>query len=117
MRLVTFRASIESEAHLGVIEDDLVIDVALIGAHADVVLQHRMLDLIDRRPIALAALARMYDHPGKRLPIGAALPLANVTLLARVRFGNQRARRASAFPAPRNPAFTTKISSAITAAR
>src|SRR4030095_10156171 len=36
MRLVTYRGSIEAAARLGVVVDDLVIDVEKIGAHAGV---------------------------------------------------------------------------------
>jgi 2-keto-4-pentenoate hydratase/2-oxohepta-3-ene-1,7-dioic acid hydratase in catechol pathway len=82
MRLVTYRAAIETEARLGVLVDDLVIDVAILGARAGVPMPARMLDLIDLGPAALAELTALIDATKKRWPVGGALPVANVTLLA-----------------------------------
>jgi len=82
MRLVTYRASVESEGRLGVLVDDLVIDVATLGARADVPLPARMLDFIDLGPVALSELEALLDEAKGRWPVGGALPLVNVTLLA-----------------------------------
>jgi len=82
MRLVTYRATVEAEGRLGLLVDDLVIDVALLGARANVPLPHRMLDLIDLGPAALAELGALVDEAKGRWPIGGALPLVNVKLLA-----------------------------------
>jgi 2-keto-4-pentenoate hydratase/2-oxohepta-3-ene-1,7-dioic acid hydratase in catechol pathway len=82
MRLVTYRATIESAARLGVIEDDLVIDVALIGERAGFDLPPSMLDFIDLGPAALDCLRVALDEQRKRFAPRAALPLANVKLLA-----------------------------------
>lgn len=82
MRLVTYRASVETEGRLGVLVDDLVVDVAYLGARANVPLPSRMLDFIELGPVALSELAALLKEAGGRWPVGGALPVANVTLLA-----------------------------------
>jgi 2-keto-4-pentenoate hydratase/2-oxohepta-3-ene-1,7-dioic acid hydratase in catechol pathway len=82
MRLVTYRATVETEGRLGVLVGDLVIDVALLGQRAGVALPSRMLDLIDLGPAGLAELKALLDEAKGRWPVGGALPLANVKLLA-----------------------------------
>ncbi len=82
MRLVTYRATVETEGRVGVLVDDLVIDVAKLGARAGEALPHRMLDLIDLGPAAIATLSALIAEAKGRWPVGGALPLANVTLLA-----------------------------------
>ncbi len=82
MRLVTYRGTIEAAARLGAVVDDLVVDVETIGARAGVPLPSAMLDFIDLGPSALIALKKLLaDHDGN-WPVGAALPLVNVKLLA-----------------------------------
>lgn len=82
MRLVTFRAHVEAAARLGAIVDDLVVDVERIGAAAGVSLPAAMLDFIDLGPAASAALKKLLADRGGDWPVGAALPLTNVRLLA-----------------------------------
>jgi len=82
MRLVTYRATIEAGARLGVIVGDLVADVEAIAAKAGVLLPSSMLGFIDLGPPATAALGDILDGQKGRFPAGAALPLANVKLLA-----------------------------------
>lgn len=82
MRLVTYRASVEAESRLGVLIDDLVIDVAVLGARAGVPLPSRMLDLIDLGPAALNELNLLLDEAKGRWPVNGALPFSNVRLLA-----------------------------------
>lgn len=82
MRLVTYRATVEAEGRVGFLVDDLVIDVALLGERAGVALPDRMLDLIDLGPAALAELKVLVDDAKGRWPVGGALPLVNVKLLA-----------------------------------
>ena len=56
MKLVTYRASIEDEARLGVLRDDLVIDVQALGAVNDLDMPDTMLGLIDAgKPVAIAS--------------------------------------------------------------
>lgn len=82
MRLVTYRASVETEGRLGVLVDDLVIDVAILGARANVPMPSRMLDFIDLGPVALTELKALLEEAKGRWPVGGALPVSNVTLLA-----------------------------------
>jgi 2-keto-4-pentenoate hydratase/2-oxohepta-3-ene-1,7-dioic acid hydratase in catechol pathway len=82
MRLVTYRANIEAAARLGAVVDEEVVDVERIGAHAGVALPASMLDLIDLGPPATTALKKILSDHGRDWPVGTALPLANVRLLA-----------------------------------
>lgn len=78
MKLVTYRRDVESAARLGVVQGDMVVDAAAILPG----LPPSMLGLIDAGPAGLAALGREMDEVGGDWPLGAALPLAGVTLLA-----------------------------------
>ena len=82
MRLVTYRSTVEAAARLGAIVDDLVVDVEEAGHDAGVSLPSSMLDFIDLGPLALAALKKILNEGKDSWPVGAALPLANVRLLA-----------------------------------
>lgn len=82
MRLVTYRSAVDAAARLGVIDGDLVIDVERLGARAGQALPSTMLDFIDLGPVALAALRDALDEYRAHWPVGAALPLGNVKLLA-----------------------------------
>ena len=82
MRLVTYRGTIESAARLGAIDGDMVVDVGQIGAKAGLSLSASMLDFIDLGPAAPAGLRDALDEYRGRWPAGAAIPLANVKLLA-----------------------------------
>ncbi|MBB4613360.1 fumarylacetoacetate hydrolase family protein [Novosphingobium taihuense] len=82
MRLVTYRRSIEAEARLGVLVDDLVIDVATLGERAGSPLPSRMLDFIKLGPVAVSELGFLLKEAGGRWPVNGALPLAGVILLA-----------------------------------
>jgi 2-keto-4-pentenoate hydratase/2-oxohepta-3-ene-1,7-dioic acid hydratase in catechol pathway len=81
MRLVTYRAGVESAARLGAVVGDLVIDLQKLGAATGVPLPATMLDFIDMGPAAwkdtAAHLQALISYP-----IGTTLPLANVRLLA-----------------------------------
>ena len=82
MKLVTFRASVEASARLGVVKSDQVIDVGLLGAAFGEEFPTSMLDLIDLGPAGLAAVEDALVEADGRWPIGSALPIENVTLLA-----------------------------------
>jgi len=82
MRLVTYRGNIEAAARVGAIAGDLVVDVEKIGAQAGVPLPASMLDLIDLGPPAWAALKKILGDYNDNWPVGTALPVANVKLLA-----------------------------------
>ena len=82
MRLVTYRATIETEARLGVLVDGTVVDVARLGARAGVPLPSRMLDFIRLGPNAVSELGCLVDEAKGRWPVDGALPLPSVILLA-----------------------------------
>ncbi len=85
MRLVTYRATAEAEARLGALvgaEATLVLDLARFGAARGVDLPSRMLDLIDLGPGAITTITALIAERGDLFPLGTALPLANVRLLA-----------------------------------
>ncbi|SLN76592.1 fumarylacetoacetate hydrolase family protein [Oceanibacterium hippocampi] len=82
MKLVTYRASAEAEGRLGVIHDGMVIDVERLGRAAGSAFASTMLGLIDEGPDALAALDRALEVTESKRPVGIAVPLENVRLLA-----------------------------------
>lgn len=82
MRLVTYRATIESAASLGFIDGDDVVDVELLGEAAEIDMPDSMLDLIDLGPRALETLRELADEHRPRWPVGTSLPLVDVKLLA-----------------------------------
>ena len=82
MRLVTYRASVEAEARLGAIVGELVVDLATFGTASGTPLPSSMLSFIDLGPQAVAIVSNLIDAADGLFPIGSALPLANVTLLA-----------------------------------
>jgi len=70
MKLVTFRASVEASARLGVVKSDQVIDVGLLGAAFGEEFPTSMLDLIDLGPAGLAAVEDALVEADGRWPIG-----------------------------------------------
>ena len=82
MKLVTYRANVESAARLGVLEGALVIDVARLYAANSVTGPDSMLALIDQGPAGLAALRSLLSRQSGAFPMGVSTALANVTLLA-----------------------------------
>ncbi len=82
MKQVTYRESIEAPARLGVIVDDLVVDVAALGEIYGEELPDTMLGLIDAGRPGLEALADCLEEAEGRFPAGTAIALANAKLLA-----------------------------------
>lgn len=82
MKLVTYRASVEAAARLGVIDGDLVVDVARLGVMMGEDLPDSMLGLIDIGRPGLATLKACLEGAGGDYATGVATDLANVTLLA-----------------------------------
>lgn len=82
MKLVTFRAGVESAGRLGVLHDEFVIDVAKLGSALSVALPGHMLDLIDGGPDAVNAIAQAIAQSEGKRPYGVAVPVQNVRLLA-----------------------------------
>lgn len=82
MKLVTYRAGVEGAARLGVIADDLVVDVAALGESFGEEFPATMLDLIDAGRPGLDALSTALGECDGDFPVGVATALANVALLA-----------------------------------
>src|SRR5258708_11071163 len=82
VRLVSYRSTIEAAARLGAVVGDLVVDVEKAGLHAGISLPSSMLDFMDSGRPALAALKKILNEGKGHWLVGAALPLANVRLLA-----------------------------------
>jgi 2-keto-4-pentenoate hydratase/2-oxohepta-3-ene-1,7-dioic acid hydratase in catechol pathway len=81
MRLVTYRASPEAAARVGLIEGDFVVDIERLGRCANVALPSSMLELIDAGPVAMRAVQELLKRSENR-PIDGTTPTANVRFLA-----------------------------------
>jgi 2-keto-4-pentenoate hydratase/2-oxohepta-3-ene-1,7-dioic acid hydratase in catechol pathway len=82
MKLVTYRASVEGAARLGVLDGDLVVDVERLGAAQGESLPASMLGLIDLGCPGLDALRACLEAAQGRHKPSTATDLANVRLLA-----------------------------------
>ena len=82
MKLVTYRASIEAAARLGVLVDNLVVDVGALAAAQGKILPDTMLGLIDAGRAGLDTLRDCLDKTSGCFPAGTATALGNVKLLA-----------------------------------
>jgi len=83
MQLVTYQDLARAQAaRLGVVLDEQVVDVALLGMQANVSLPSTMLGLIDAGPAALDLLRALLAAHRERWPVGTATWLSNVRLLA-----------------------------------
>ena len=70
MKLVTYRASVEGAARLGVLVDGLVVDVGALAAAQGKLLPDTMLGLIDAGRAGLDALRGCLDKAAGRFPAG-----------------------------------------------
>lgn len=82
MKLVTYRADVESAARLGVLADGLVVDVERLGASRGIVLPPSMLQLIDAGRPSLDALRDCLAQARGRFAPGSAVAAENVQMLA-----------------------------------
>ncbi|CAB3728124.1 fumarylacetoacetate hydrolase family protein [Paraburkholderia rhynchosiae] len=83
MQLVTYQdLAREEAARVGVVLDEHVVDVALLGLQANAGLPSTMLGLIDAGPAALDLLRDLIATHRERWPVGTATWLSNVRLLA-----------------------------------
>lgn len=80
MKLVTYRANVEAEARLGVIKDNLVIDVEALGVAHGNDLPDTMLGLIDAGRPTLTALAEMIT--ADTVPVETSIPFTSAILCA-----------------------------------
>ncbi|MCJ2182437.1 fumarylacetoacetate hydrolase family protein [Novosphingobium sp. 1949] len=82
MRLVTYRATVEAEARLGALVDDLVLDLARFGAVKGVPFPATMLEFIDLGPQAVTIATKLIAECEGLFPLGTTIPATNVKLLA-----------------------------------
>ena len=82
MKLATYRASVEHSARLGVIVEDMIVDVEALGLQVGCELADNMLDMIDAGPAALSTLSNLIEDFKDGWPVGTAWPVENVRLLA-----------------------------------
>jgi len=81
MKLVTYRARGDADRS-GVLVDGLVVDIERFGAAHSVPLAADMQRLIDTSATALPTLQRLLAAANGRYPVGAAVPLEDVRLVA-----------------------------------
>jgi len=82
VKLATFRSNPEAPARLGVIHDDLMIDVGRLGSVFGEPLPDRMLDFIDTGRPGCESLRSILEDIDGMPPVGTATDIGNVTLLA-----------------------------------
>lgn len=82
MKLVTYRASVDDEARLGVLHGDLIVDAEALGAVYDEDIPDTMLGLIDSGKPGVAALQALMDAMGDMPPIHTSVPMSNAKLCA-----------------------------------
>jgi 2-keto-4-pentenoate hydratase/2-oxohepta-3-ene-1,7-dioic acid hydratase in catechol pathway len=82
MRLATYRHGISAPARLGILIENMMVDVKRLGASARIELPDGMLGFIDLGPDGLVVLQRLLALHDKGWPAGVALPAEDVTLLA-----------------------------------
>jgi 2-keto-4-pentenoate hydratase/2-oxohepta-3-ene-1,7-dioic acid hydratase in catechol pathway len=82
MKLVTYRSGCEAAARLGALSADHVVDLQRLGQKTGIDLPDNMLSFIDLGRRAVGATAKMLATHLEKWPVGTALPVGNVTLLA-----------------------------------
>ncbi|WP_146347332.1 fumarylacetoacetate hydrolase family protein [Phaeobacter marinintestinus] len=82
MKLVTYRASVDDEARLGVLHGDLIVDAEALGAAYGEDIPDTMLGLIDSGKPGVAALGALMDAMGDTPPIHTSVPMSNARLCA-----------------------------------
>ena len=82
MRLVTYRRDVCAAARLGALVGTTVVDLALLAASVGKQLPATMLDFIDLGPQAVKSTTQLLKSFEGDWPVGTALPVQNVKLLA-----------------------------------
>lgn len=82
MRLVTYRASVETEARLGAIDGTVIVDLARLGSALGVPLPPTMLEFIDLGPQAVTIADSLVKSCNGLFPAGTSIPATNARLLA-----------------------------------
>jgi 2-keto-4-pentenoate hydratase/2-oxohepta-3-ene-1,7-dioic acid hydratase in catechol pathway len=82
MKLITFRTRPEAAARCGAVVGDMVVDLQALGRSGSVDLPASMQEFIELGPAAWSAATRLLRDRANAWPVGSALPLGNVTVLA-----------------------------------
>lgn len=82
MKLVSFRSDIESEIRLGIVHEDLIIDMESWGIENDLDLPSTMLEFIDLGPAAVKAVAETLKNIEARSLVATSIPLSNAIITA-----------------------------------
>jgi len=82
MKLATFRAHVTDLARLGAIVGDLIVDLKALGDHARTIIPGEINEFIDQGPVAVRAANDLLSAYKDKWPVGTAVPLVNVKLLA-----------------------------------
>jgi 2-keto-4-pentenoate hydratase/2-oxohepta-3-ene-1,7-dioic acid hydratase in catechol pathway len=82
MKLVTYRSNPTSEARLGIVKDDLIIDMQKLGKGCGLDLPSSMLEFIDLGRVAVEVVEEILTDLDKKLLIGNSLPYSNAKILA-----------------------------------
>jgi len=82
MRLVTYRRNVLEAARLGAMVENMVVDIEYLGMVVGIDLPNDMLEFIDLGPSAVATTTDLLKQHQDNWPVGVALPLQNVKLLA-----------------------------------
>ncbi|TDY15817.1 2-keto-4-pentenoate hydratase/2-oxohepta-3-ene-1,7-dioic acid hydratase in catechol pathway [Paraburkholderia sp. BL6665CI2N2] len=82
MRLVTYRPEVCAAARLGAIVDGAVVGLTRFGEAVGQPLPSGMLEFIDLGPQAVRSTSALLDEYRGRWPVGTAVPVQNVKLLA-----------------------------------
>lgn len=82
MKLVTYRNRPDDAGRAGALVGDMVVDLEKLGWFVGLEIPTTMLEIIDLGPSALPVLSGLLAEHQDRWPLGTALPLAGLTLLA-----------------------------------
>ena len=82
MKLVTYRSKKVSEARIGVISNEQIVDIFQLGLETGFDFPISMLEFIDQGPDSLMALSEAMAEVGNKRPPGLAIPSENGFLLA-----------------------------------
>lgn len=82
MKLVSFRSDIESEIRLGIVHEDLIIDMESWGIENDLDLPSTMLEFINLGPAAVKAVAETLKNIEARSLVATSIPLSNAIITA-----------------------------------
>jgi 2-keto-4-pentenoate hydratase/2-oxohepta-3-ene-1,7-dioic acid hydratase in catechol pathway len=82
MKLVTYRSNPVSEARLGIVHNDLIIDMQKFGQACQLNLPHSMLEFIDLGMVAVEVVEDILKNLDKKLLIGTSMPFSNAKILA-----------------------------------